>query len=88
MKISSLPLPATVALGLTATAGAYMGFVHLMQTQPAFAEAVARISPALADATSCGCPFCTNQACLAALQPADNRLEILGDILTKAHNSR
>lgn len=54
-----------MALGLLGgTAGAYLLFVHLMQTSAPFAESVARISPELANAFSCTCPFC-----VAACQP-------------------
>ena len=42
--------------------GAFFLFLHLMQTNAPFAEAVAKISPDIANTFSCGCPFC-NAAC-------------------------
>lgn len=53
-------------LGLAAAVGAggtWLLFLHLMQTSAPFAEAVAKISPDIANRYSCGCPFCSARAC-------------------------
>ena len=39
--------------------GSFMLFLHLMQTNAPFAEAVAKVSPDLANRFSCTCPFCS-----------------------------
>ena len=59
---SRWPLMALGVLG--GSAGAFLLFTHLMQTSAPFAESVARLSPELANAFSCTCPFC-----VAACQP-------------------
>lgn len=54
-----------LALGVVAgTGGAALLFLHLMQNSAPFAETVAKLSPDLANAFSCTCPFCA-----AACQP-------------------
>ncbi len=56
------PMFTRMALATAGVAGAYMSFLHLMQTSPAFANAVGQISPQLADTFACGCPLCTGAA--------------------------
>lgn len=59
-----------IGLGLAAlggTAGSFLLFLHLMQTSAPFAETVAKLSPDIANAFSCTCPFCS-----AACQPPEN----------------
>lgn len=46
-----------LALGGTAAAG-WVLFLHLMQSNQAFAEAVGAVSPSVANQFSCGCPLC------------------------------
>ncbi|RYG60042.1 MAG: hypothetical protein EON60_08485 [Alphaproteobacteria bacterium] len=59
-----LSLGAAAGLGGTA-----MLFLHLMQNSAPFAEAVAKISPDLANTFSCTCPFCS----AACEPPADQQ---------------
>jgi hypothetical protein len=48
-----------------ATIGSWVLFLHLMQSNAAFAEAVAKISPEIANRYSCGCPLCQQRVCTA-----------------------
>lgn len=52
---------------LTGLGGTFLLFLHLMQTSAPFAEAVAKISPDIANTFSCTCPFCA-----AACQPPED----------------
>jgi hypothetical protein len=61
-KLKQNPLLASMALGSAGVAGLYLSFVHLMQTNANFANAVGQISPQLANTFACGCPFCTGVA--------------------------
>ena len=73
-----------VMLGATGGAG-FLLFLHLMQTSPAFAEAVANnISTTLAEKFACGCPLCA-RACTApneayTLNPAEQGLARFSDL--------
>lgn len=61
---------AFLSLGALAGAGgAFLLFLHLMQTSAPFAETVAKISPDLANRFSCTCPFCS----AACEPPADQQ---------------
>lgn len=44
---------------LGGTGGAFLLFLHLMQTSAPFAETVAKLSPDIANTFSCTCPFCS-----------------------------
>jgi hypothetical protein len=59
-----------LAMAATGATGAWLLFLHLMQRSATFAEAVAKISPNLANTYSCSCPFCSGLACLP---PADQQ---------------
>ncbi|MCA3243961.1 MAG: hypothetical protein INF43_01475 [Alphaproteobacteria bacterium] len=50
-----------LALGGSAAAG-WVLFLHLMQSNQAFAEAVGAVAPSVANQFSCGCPLCNPRA--------------------------
>jgi hypothetical protein len=62
MNATSLATRAAPVLALAGGAAAgWVLFLHLMQTNQAFAESVGALSPSLANQFSCGCPLCAGR---------------------------
>ncbi|PZP39689.1 MAG: hypothetical protein DI585_03360 [Pseudomonas fluorescens] len=59
--------PMLALMSLAGMGGTALLFLHLMQTSAPFAETVALVSPDLATALSCKCPWCSP----ACSPPAD-----------------
>ncbi len=63
MNAAALATRGLPLLGLVGGAAAgYVLFLHLMQTNQAFAEGVGALSPSLANQFACGCPLCSGRA--------------------------